>query len=222
MTVTSFDAVLFDMDGTLIDTESLYMEEWIRAADMQGFALTDRLWHQMLGRPTVDCLAMMQEAFGTQFDVNAHIAEWRPRLDQKLQHHIPVMPGVIALLDALRQNGKHLAVATSATRKSAEAYLTTAGLRDYFSHVVTRDDVTQGKPHPEPFQKAAAALSIAPERCIALEDTEAGIRSAHGAGAIPIMIPSMKQPSAKVADLCHVLCEDMQEVHAHLRPVLNV
>ena len=176
----------------------------------------------MLGRPTVDCLAMMQEAFGTQFDVNAHIAEWRPRLDQKLQHHIPVMPGVIALLDALRQNGKHLAVATSATRKSAEAYLTTAGLRDYFSHVVTRDDVTQGKPHPEPFQKAAAALSIAPERCIALEDTEAGIRSAHGAGAIPIMIPSLKQPSAKVADLCHVLCEDMQEVHAHLRPVLNV
>ncbi len=222
MTVISFDAVLFDMDGTLIDTESLYMAEWVRAADLQGFTLTQELWHQMLGRPTVDCLSLMQEAFGTQFDVNAHIAEWRPRLDQKLQDHVPVMPGVAALLNALQRSGKHLAVATSATRKSAEAYLTTAGLRDYFSHVVTRDDVTQGKPHPEPFQKAAAALSVAPERCIALEDTEAGIRSAHHAGAIPIMIPSLKQPATDVAELCHLICSNMHEVHAQLHPALNV
>ncbi len=217
MTVPAFDAALFDMDGTLIDTESLYMEEWVRAAELQGFELKAQLWQKMLGRPTVDCLTLMQNEFGQSFDVDAHIAEWRPRLNEKLQSHVPVMPGVVALLEDLQANRIALAVATSATRASAEAYLATAGLRGFFSHVVTRDDVALGKPHPEPFQTAAASLSVPPMRCLALEDTEAGIRSAHGAGAIPIMVPSMKQPDADVATLCHLICDDMRQVHEHLR-----
>lgn len=220
MTLASFDAVLFDMDGTLIDTESAYLEEWVRAAKLQGFEITQDLWHQMLGRPTIDCHRLVQDAFGADFKLDVFATEYRSRLNDRLQDHVPVMPGVLNLLQDLKVQGTPLAVATSATRKSAEAYLSTAGLRDYFSHVITRDDVDQGKPHPEPFQKAAAALSVAPERCLAMEDTEAGIRSAHGAGTIPIMIPSLKQPANEIAELCHLICSDMQEVHEHLRPTL--
>ncbi|MCR9241149.1 MAG: HAD family phosphatase [Rhodobiaceae bacterium] len=220
MTLASFDAVLFDMDGTLIDTESAYLEEWVRAAKLQGFEITQDLWHQMLGRPTIDCHQLVQDAFGVGFNMDVFATEYRSRLNDRLQDHVPVMPGVLNLLQDLKVQGTPLAVATSATRKSAEAYLSTAGLRDYFNHVITRDDVDQGKPHPEPFQKAAAALSVAPERCLAMEDTEAGIRSAHGAGTIPIMIPSLKQPANEIAELCHLICSDMQEVHEHLRPTL--
>jgi len=220
MTLASFDAVLFDMDGTLIDTESAYLEEWVRAAKLQGFEITQDLWHQMLGRPTIDCHQLVQDAFGAGFNMDVFATEYRSRLNDRLRDHVPVMPGVLNLLQDLKVQGTPLAVATSATRKSAEAYLSTAGLRDYFNHVITRDDVDQGKPHPEPFQKAAAALSVAPERCLAMEDTEAGIRSAHGAGTIPIMIPSLKQPANEIAELCHLICSDMQEVHEHLRPTL--
>ncbi|WOF74219.1 HAD family phosphatase [Parvibaculaceae bacterium PLY_AMNH_Bact1] len=220
MPIASFDAVLFDMDGTLIDTESAYLEEWVRAAALQGFEITQDLWHQMLGLPTVDCHRLVQDAFGASFKLDEFATEYRARLNEKLQSHVPVMPGVFDLLHDLKAKGMPLAVATSATRKSADAYLATAGLREFFSHIVTRDDVDQGKPHPEPFQKAAAALSVAPERCIALEDTEAGIRSAHHAGTIPIMIPSLKQPANEIAELCHLICNDMREVHVHLRSAL--
>ena len=213
MSLPPFDAVLFDMDGTLINTEALYMEEWVRAAALQGYELTDALWHQFLGRPTEDCLTLMAKHFGPSFNVDAHVNEWRPRLADRLAAEVPLMPGAQALVSALKDRGTRLAVATSATRTSAHTYLTTAGLIGFFEHIVTWDDVTAGKPAPDPFLQAAERLGVVPARCLAIEDTEAGVRSAHSAGAFPIMVPSIKQPSADVRELCHLVLNDLTELH---------
>ncbi|MEQ9520132.1 MAG: HAD family phosphatase [Parvibaculum sp.] len=214
MSLPAFDAVLFDMDGTLINTESLYMEEWVRAASLQGYMLTTDLWHQFLGRPTDDCLALMAQHFGAAFDVEAHVKEWRPRLASRLATEVPLMPGAAALVANLKSRGTRLAVATSATRESAHTYLKMAGLIAYFEHIVTWDDVASGKPAPDPFLLAAKRLGIAPANCLAIEDTEAGIRSAHAAGTVPIMVPSIKQPETEVRKLCHLVLNDLTELHA--------
>lgn len=221
MTLPTFDAVLFDMDGTLINTEILYMEEWRRAASLQGFELSDALWHRFLGRPTHECLQEMKNELGSGFSIEKHVAEWRPRLTVRLANEVPVMPGAHDLIKYLKSEDKKVTVVTSASRASAEKYLTTAGLRHHFEAIVTWDDVSEGKPHPEPFKAGAALLGTAPHKCLAIEDTEAGICSAHAAGCIPVMVPSLKQPKADVEDLCHLKCENLMEAHKHIQKALG-
>jgi len=216
MLLPDFDGVLFDMDGTLINTEALYMEEWRRAASCQGFELTDALWHRLLGRPTQECLVEIKNELGVGFNIEEHVAEWRPRLAERLANEIPVMAGARDLITYLQQNAVKITVVTSASRVSAETYLTTAKLRHHFDQIITWDDVTNGKPDSEPFRAGAALLGLPPERCLAIEDTEAGIRSAHGAGAIPIMVPSLKQPDAAIEKLCHIKCTTLVDVHRHI------
>jgi len=217
MTLPDFDAVLFDMDGTLINTESIYMDEWRRAAALQGFELSSDLWHRFLGRPTHECLREMKNELGDGFNVEEHVAEWRPRLTQRLATEVPVMPGARELLTYLDDSNVKTTVVTSASRSSAETYLSTAGLRPHFASIITWDDVSFGKPHPEPFLMGAALLGVSPSRCLAIEDTEAGVRSAHGAGAVPIMVPSLKQPGPDVEQLCHLKCKSLFDVLTYVQ-----
>jgi HAD superfamily hydrolase (TIGR01509 family) len=221
MTLPLFEAVLFDMDGTLINTEILYMEEWRRAAATQGFELSEALWHRFLGRPTHECLQELKSDLGDGFSIEDHVAEWRPRLADRLSREIPVMPGARELLAYLATTDIHVTVVTSASRKSAETYLATAGLRKHFGTIVTWDDVTQGKPHPEPFLAGASLLGIEPQKCLAIEDTVAGIRSAFAAGTHPIMVPSLKQPDPDVAQMCRLKCDDLIGVRKHIETALS-
>lgn len=214
MAKLKFNAVIFDMDGTLIDTERHYIDAWRVAAADQGFDLTKQIAASLLGRPTADCIADLKGHFGPDFDTAHFQKTYRPLIEERFEQHVPLMPGAQDMLDRLSAAGVPLAVATSATRPSAEHYLSTAGIHARFQTIVTRNDVTHGKPHGEPFEKAARALGIAPQRCLAFEDTEAGIHSAHAAGTVPIMVPSMKQPSAHVAGKCHAVCASLTEAAA--------
>lgn len=215
------DAVIFDMDGVVLDTERLYRTALCAACTEQGQAMPDRLYLTLIGIPKEAGAALLHAHFGGGLDLD--------RLEQACEAHfaalcpsgVPLRPGVERLLRYLRGAGIPRGIATSTARRTAEAQLRAAGVLDWFDVVVTRDDVVNGKPHPEPFLKAAAALGARPAQCLALEDSYNGIRSAAAAGMATVMVPDLLPPTAEMRRLCKEVAPDLATVHVWLaaRPV---
>jgi HAD superfamily hydrolase (TIGR01509 family) len=207
-------AVIFDMDGTLHDTEGVYHASLKQAVRAVGFTITDAFCHSMIGMPGPVCDAMLCDHLGRGFPFADFDRLYGEFIDSALPTAVPLKPGAAELLDALGQHGLKKAVATSAGRHAAEAHLGRSGLRAHLPIVVTRDDVARGKPFPDLFLRAAELLDVAPDECLAVEDSLNGIRAAHAAGMMPIMVPDLLIPTDEISAMCvHVLL-DLHEVRA--------
>ncbi|MGY4573586.1 MULTISPECIES: HAD family hydrolase [Bradyrhizobium] len=212
------DAVLLDMDGTLLDTEKVYFDSLVAALNACGY--TDdvvALCHSMVGLPGPDCEAMLRDHYGAAFplaEVNQAFLEHR---DEMMRSGLPLKPGTLALLDALALAERPMAIVTSSSRRSAERNLTLAGIRDRFDTLLTLDDVAQGKPDPELYLKAAARLGVTPAACIAVEDSNHGVAAAHAAGAITLMVPDMAPPTDETRAKCAAVLPDLNAVLALLQ-----
>jgi HAD superfamily hydrolase (TIGR01509 family) len=206
------DAVILDMDGTLHDTEWVYHLALKRAVTAVGFAVSDSFCHSLIGLPGRECDLILKEHLGPGFpfaECDGLFAEHREAL---LAEGIPLKPGALELLEFLARRGLPAAVATSATRHAADLHLGRSGLRARLPVVVTRDDVAHGKPHPDLFLRAAWAIGIAPGRCLAVEDSFNGIRAAHAAGMMPVMVPDLLTPTADIRTLCVEIVADLHAV----------
>jgi len=210
------EAVVFDMDGVLLDTETVYREAAFHAAARIGIDWTDEIHRLTIGVPGDTADRMMREKFGAAFPLDEFYIHWRAFLDEAWTRGIPVKPGVVEFLDHLAARKLPAAVATSSGRRIAEDHLGKAGLLPRFSALVTRDDVTHGKPHPEPFLTAASRIRVAPEACLALEDSHNGVRAAHAAGMVTIMVPDLLDPIAEIEALCFAIIGDMHGVREQM------
>ncbi|KRP89826.1 HAD family hydrolase [Bradyrhizobium pachyrhizi] len=212
------DAVLLDMDGTLLDTEKVYFDSLVAALNVCGY--TDDvvvLCHSMVGLPGPVCEAMLRDHYGAAFplaDVNQAFLEHRDRM---MRSGLPLKSGTLALLDALALAERPMAIVTSSSRRSAERNLTLAGIRARFDTLLTLDDVAQGKPDPELYLKAAARLGVRPASCIAVEDSNHGVAAAHAAGAITLMVPDMAPPTDETRAKCAAVLPDLNAVLALLQ-----
>lgn len=173
--------LLFDMDGVLADSTAAVARTWTRWASRYGFdpASTVKRAH---GRPS---LATLRELLpNASPDVLAAEDAWMERIEIEDVADVIALPGTRELLSALPPD--QFAVVTSASRELAIVRLSAAGLWEFVHHLVSSSDIRNGKPHPEPYQKGAAALRLPPSDCIVIEDAPAGIRSGKAAGALAI------------------------------------
>lgn len=210
-------AVLLDMDGTILDTETIYVGSMFAALKDMGFHLSEPLIHAMIGLPGKQCMDLLHGEFGTRFDQKAFSPIYVAHRTERMKNGIPLKPGTLELLDTIDRLGLPVAVATSSHRRNAEENLGATGILPRFAALLTRDDVEDAKPHPALFLKAAAALGMPPAACLAVEDSHVGVRAAHAAGTMAVMVPDMLPPTEEIRGLCLHVVPDLHAVRALLQ-----
>jgi HAD superfamily hydrolase (TIGR01509 family) len=212
------DAVLLDMDGTLLDTEKVYCDSLIAALHARGY--TDdvvALCHAMIGLPGPECELMLVRRYGEDFPIAEINKAFAANRDEILRAGLPLKSGAVELLDALRSAEYPMAIVTSSSRRSADRHLTLAGIRARFDTILTRDDVAHCKPSPDLYLLAAERLGVKPQACVAIEDSNHGVTAAHAAGAITLMVPDMIPPTEETRAKCAAVLPDLNAALAMLR-----
>lgn len=209
-------AVVFDMDGLLVDTETVVFRAMQHAAGGIGGEMPFATFQRMVGLQHAHSDLILIEHFGASFDLDAWQAVVSAHFREELAAGIALKAGVVEILDQLDVLGLPRAIATSSGLESVRASLGPHGLLDRFHALVTRDVQTRGKPHPEPFLKAAEALGVDPADCLALEDSHNGVRSASSAGMMTVMVPDMLDPDEEMETLCVRIARDLHEVRGWL------
>ncbi|MEM7134059.1 MAG: HAD family phosphatase [Chloroflexota bacterium] len=206
-------AVIFDMDGLMLDTERIAQEAWQQAGQEWGFELPDEIYLQAVGRTAKDTGMIFRSAFGPDFPFDAMYDRKQALLHQAIEEgNVPTKPGLFELLDFLEERQMPKAVATSTARPVALTKLTKTKLLGHFPVIVCGNEVAIGKPAPDIFLVAAEQLGANPATTLVLEDSVAGIKAAHAAGMIPVNIPDLKEPSDEVRALAYRILSNLHEV----------
>lgn len=210
----SIRGVIFDLDGTLLDTEKLYQRFWVEAANRLGYPMKPE--HTLAIRATASVYAqdILKHLVCPEFDYYAVRALRRELMEAYIDEHgVDPKPGMHELLSELRRRGLRIGLATATDEPRARKYLRIVGAEDYFDAVTCASMVApHGKPEPDIYLLAAQRTGVLPAEAMAVEDAPSGVRSAHAAGLFTVMVPDQDQPDAALRALCEAVVPSLFDV----------
>jgi beta-phosphoglucomutase len=216
--LSDFSAVVFDMDGLVLDTETTYFVAWQQAAKAMGHALSEPFCRSLSGLHYKDVELKLIANCGTDFNLQAfnHLSGilWRKHVNV---HGILIKHGFTQLLEFIVQQQIPYCLATNSRAINAYECLELAGIKDVFSTIISRDDIQHGKPAPDIFLKAAELLQVSINQCLILEDSHAGIVAASRAGAFSVFVPSTGPVDPVTVELCDMMTVDLAHTLMALR-----
>ncbi|MEZ5756076.1 MAG: HAD family phosphatase [Paracoccaceae bacterium] len=190
-----FDAIFFDLDGTLVDTESLALVTGLRAFADLGHSVDESFMHGLVGKAEPQAERIIRQSLPS-LDVPAFRDAWRANFDAGLNAGLPLKSGAVELLEMLDHP---LGLVTSTGRQGAHHKLGLAGIAHHFQTVITFDDVREPKPAAEPYLLAARTLGVDPARCLVFEDSDIGAEAAHRAGCTVVQVPDVAPTEGRFA-----------------------
>jgi HAD superfamily hydrolase (TIGR01509 family) len=189
------EAVIFDMDGLMFDTESLTRDLWNTVGAEMGYSHVSSVMPETMGVRLNESSGIFLRHFGPDFPYEKFVAEYRRRFDETIETKgVPVKDGLYDLLESLRHQGIPCAVASSTSRENVLSYCGRAGVTGYFRKIICGDMVEKSKPDPQIYLTAAREIGMEPEHCMALEDSPNGCLAACRAGMKTVMVPDQVQP----------------------------
>ena len=213
----TIQAVIFDVDGLMFDTEQVGFASWTHAQEVTGYALSEEMVHRTVGR-TMDAIEAMFREELSDAPVQAILDASNEKYQQLLEAGAyAIKPGLVELLAYVEGKGLPRILATSARRSNTERKLRAKGMAGRFEHIVTSDDIVHGKPAPDIFLKACEVLGVAPEGALVLEDSNPGVRAAAAAGCPCIMVPDVLDPEVDTRASALAVMQNLHEVLAWLR-----
>ena len=212
-----YKAVIFDMDGLLIDSERIALDAFVEACREHNFEPDLNVYFQLIGGNSATDDEVLIKGYGRDFPVQSVSALWKAKFVSTISNRpVPLKPGALGLVRQLKKSGVKQAVVTSTEREQAMKNLTSTHMLNYFDFVLCREDVQHRKPDPEIFRLACRKFGEEPADCLALEDSNNGVLSAHRAGLSVIQIPDLLEPTPEVRSLGHEIKKSLVDVRRML------
>lgn len=206
------ESVIFDMDGVLFDTESIYLKVWKNVFRKYGYKMTKDIYSQVIATGRENVKKVFLREFGEELPIEKMYREKDIALKEEIEKQVYIKEGAVEILTYLKNKNYKVALATSSDRERMNKQLEKASIRGYFDEIVCRDEVENTKPNPEIYLKVADKLNVNPKNCLVIEDSLAGVKAAYKANMKVLHVEDLKKADNEIKKYCYKSFNNLLEI----------